>query len=108
MCLLISNNIYMAKVSGPFPMSMSASGKVGNAIVFSIWKGTAYVRQWLKPSNPMTAHQGNQRIVIGGTGRSAGKVGVTSPYNVKLALKGVIPAGQSKQSYLKYILSHSS
>ena len=96
----------MAKVTGPL-MSMSASGKIADSIVFSIWKGTAYVRQWLKPANPQSADQGDQRIVVGGTGRACGKVAVTSPYNVKLSALGVIPAGQSKQSYLvKYILSH--
>jgi hypothetical protein len=96
----------MAKVTGPL-MSMSASGKLADSIVFSIWKGTAYVRQWLKPANPQSTAQGDQRIVVGGTGRSCGKVGVTSPFNVKLQALGVIPSGQSKQSYLvKYILSH--
>lgn len=96
----------MAKVTGPL-MSMSASGKIGDAIVFSIWKGQAYVRQWLIPANPQSAGQGDTRIIMGGTGRACGKVGVTSPYNDKLQALGVIPSGQSKQSYLvKYIISH--
>lgn len=96
----------MARVTGPL-MSVDASGKVADSIVFSKWKGINYVRQWLKPANPQSADQGDQRIVIGGTGRSCGKVAVTSPFNTKLSDKGVIPAGQSKQSYLvKYILSH--
>jgi hypothetical protein len=96
----------MAKVSGPL-MSMSASGSVGKAIVFSIWKGTAYVRQWLKPANKMSTGQGDQRIIMGGVGRAAGKIQVTSTIDTKLALAGVIPSGQSKQSYLvKYIIDH--
>lgn len=96
----------MAKVTGPL-MSMTASGKIGDAIVFAAWKGVAYVRQFVIPANPQSTSQGDQRIVVGGTGRACGKVGVTSPFNVKLGLKGVIPAGQSKQSYLvKYILTH--
>jgi len=96
----------MAKVTGPL-MSMSASGKLGNAIVFSIWKGAAYVRKFVIPSNPQSVGQGDQRIVMGGTGKAAGKVGVTSPFNEKLTALGVIPSGQSKQSYLvKYIISH--
>lgn len=96
----------MAKVTGPL-MSMSASGKIADAIVFSVWKGVAYVRQYVIPANPMDPDQGDQRIILGGTGRACGKVGVTSPYNVKLGLKGVIPAGQSKQSYLvQYIINH--
>jgi len=96
----------MAKVTGPL-MSMSASGKLGNAIVFSIWKGAAYVRQFVIPANPQSSDQGDQRIIMGGSGRACGKVAVTSPFNVKLAALGVIPSGQSKQSYLvKYIMSH--
>jgi hypothetical protein len=96
----------MAKVTGPL-MSMSASGKIADSIVFSIWKGTAYVRQWLKPANPQSVDQGDQRIIMGGTGRAVGKVSVLGTINTKLAALGVIPSGQSKQSYLvKYILSH--
>jgi len=96
----------MAKVTGPL-MSMSASGKIGDSIVFSIWKGVAYVRQYVIPANKMSADQGNQRVITGGTGRAVGKVAVTSLYNVKLTEKGVIPAGQSKQSFLvSYILNH--
>lgn len=96
----------MAKVNGPL-MSMSASGKIGDAIVFSVWKGVAYVRQFVIPANPKKTLQGDTRKIMGGTGRACGKVGVTSPFNTKLIAKGVIPAGQSKQSYLvKYILTH--
>jgi len=96
----------MAKVTGPL-MSMDASGKLGDAIVFSKWKGINYVRQYVIPANPEDPDQGDQRIVLGGTGRACGKVAVTSPFNVKLAEKSVIPAGQSKQSYLvSYILTH--
>jgi hypothetical protein len=96
----------MAKVTGPL-MSMTASGKIADAIVFTGWKGIAVVRQFVIPANPQSAGQGDTRIMIGGTGRACGKVAVTSPYNVKLALAGVIPAGQSKQSYLvKYIMDH--
>lgn len=96
----------MAKVTGPL-MSMTASGKIADSIVFAAWKGVAYVRQFVIPSNPQSAGQGDTRIMIGGTGRACGKVAVTSPYNVKLGLKGVIPSGQSKQSYLvKYIMDH--
>lgn len=96
----------MAKVTGPL-MSMSASGKLGDAIVFSIWKGVAYVRQFVIPANPQSVGQGDQRVIVGGTGRAVGKVAVLSSFNDKLIALGVIPAGQSKQSYLvKYILDH--
>lgn len=96
----------MAKVTGPL-MSMSASGKVADSIVFSTWKGVAYVRQWLKPANPQSAGQGDTRIMVGGLGRSVGKIQVDSTIDTKLKNLGVIPSGQSKQSYLvKYIMDH--
>lgn len=96
----------MARVSGPL-MSMDARGKIANAIVFSIWKGQNYVRQWLKPANPQSTSQGDHRIMVGGTGRAVGKIGVGSTIDTKLAALGVIPSGQSKQSYMvKYILDH--
>lgn len=96
----------MAKVTGPLH-SDGATGQLGKTIVFGVWKGVAYVRKYVVPANPQSANQGDQRIIIGGTGRSVGKVGVTSPFNEKLSLKAVIPAGQSKQSYLvKYIMDH--
>src|SRR4030065_2053165 len=96
----------MAKVTGPL-MSMSASGSVGKAIVFSICKGAAYVRQWLIPRNPQSAGQGDQRIILGGTGRAVGKVQVDSTIDTKLIASGAVPSTQSKQSYLvEYILDH--
>jgi len=96
----------MAKVTGPL-MSMSASGKIADSIVFAMRKGQAVVRQFIIPANPQTSSQGDQRILVGGTGRAAGKVGVNSAYNAKLMDKGVVTGAQTKQSYLvKYILSH--
>lgn len=96
----------MARVTGPL-MSMSASGKLAKAIVFSIWRGGAYVRQYIIPANPQMTDQGTQRQILGGTGRACGKVDKTSDFALKLIDKGVIPAVQSKQSYLvQYIMKH--
>lgn len=96
----------MAKVTGPL-MSMSASGQIGKAIVFAGWKGVNYVRQYVIPSNPQSEGQGDQRIILGGTGRAVGKVSVEGGFNQKLSALGIVPSGQSKQSYLvKYILDH--
>lgn len=96
----------MAKVTGPL-MSMGASGTVGKNIVFFGWKGVNVVRQWLKPANPMSADQGDVRIILGGTGRACGEVVAESAYHNQLLTLGVIPSGQTKQSYLvKYIRDH--
>lgn len=96
----------MAKVTGPL-MSMSAAGQVGKAIVFAAWKGVNYVRQFVIPANPQSADQGDVRIMAGGTGRACGKVGALKKYDAQLIALGVVPSGQSKQSYLvKYILDH--
>lgn len=96
----------MAKVTGPL-MSMSASGKIADAIVFFPWKGVNVVRQWLKPSNPQTASQGDTRIAMGGTGRAVGKIVPESSYHQQLIDLSLIPGGQTKQSYMvKYIIDH--
>jgi len=96
----------MAKVTGPL-FSMSASGSMGKAIVFFGWKGTSVVRQWLKPANPQSASQGNQRIMLGGLGRAVGEIKPSFSLAQQLIDLGLIPGGQTKQSFLvKYILDH--
>ena len=93
----------MAKVTGPL-MSMDARGKIGDALVFIGWKGIKDVRMWLKPANPKLPKQGNIRLILGGLGRTCGKVKKEEAYAVKLVDGGTIPSSQSKQSYLvKYI-----
>lgn len=50
----------MAKVNGPL-FSLQASGKLANAIVYSVWKGIPYVREYVVPSNPNSLGQRNTR-----------------------------------------------
>lgn len=96
----------MAKVTGPL-MSMSASGAIGKALVFFPWKGTAVVREWLKPANPQSATQGDQRIMMGGSGKAVGKIQPGSSFAQQLIDLELIPSGQTKQSYLvQYILNN--
>ncbi len=73
----------MAKVTGPL-MSMSASGKLGNAIVFFPWKGLHVVREWLKPANPKTGTQGDSRVIAGALGRSTSVVHTTSAFAAEI------------------------
>lgn len=96
----------MAKVTGPL-FSMSASGTMGKAIVFFGWKGLSVVRQWVVPTNKMSATQGDQRIYLGGTGRAAGEVKPTSAFAQQLIDLGLVVAPNTKQSYLvSYIIMH--
>lgn len=88
----------MAKVTGPL-YSMGASGKIANAMVFFPWKGVNVVRQWLKPSNPMSAGQGDARLILGGTGKAVAKIGKDKDYHDQLKTLGVITGGQTKQSF---------
>jgi len=53
----------MVKVYGPM-MSMNASGKLADAVVFSSWKGRNYVRQLVTPSNPKSAGQTGVRAMF--------------------------------------------
>jgi hypothetical protein len=89
----------MAKVTGPL-YSMTASGKIADAMVFFGWKGIAVVRQWLIPLNRESAGQGDVRMVLGGVGRAAGKVAVDSGYDTLLRAAVNLPSDQTKQSYL--------
>lgn len=96
----------MAKLTGPL-FSMSASGKVGDVLVYFTHKGRNVVRQYLKPANPQTADQGDTRIAMGGTGRAVGKMVKDSSYHQQLIDLGLIPGGQTKQSYMvKYIIDN--
>lgn len=96
----------MAKVTGPL-FSVSASGKIADTLVFFGWKGVNVVRQWLVPANPQVAAQGDQRIMLGGTGRAVGKIQPAKVFAQQLIDLNLIPGGQTKQSFLvKYILDH--
>jgi len=96
----------MAKVTGPL-YSMSASGKLADAMVYFGWKGVNVVRGWVKPANPQSTKQGDQRIRIGGTGRSVGEIKPTFRFAQKLIDLKLIPGGQTKQSFMvKYIIDH--
>lgn len=96
----------MAKVTGPL-MSISASGKLADSLVFFAWKGVNVVRGWVKPSNPERPAQGDQRIKLGGTGRSVAEIKPAKQFAQQLVDLNLIPGGQTKQSFLvKYILDH--
>ena len=53
----------MAIVKGPL-FSLGASGTVGGAVVYSIWKGRSYVRRHVVPSNPKSAGQLSSRAMV--------------------------------------------
>lgn len=45
-------------------MSLGASGSVGDALVFSTWKGRPYVRKLVKPANPRSGGQVGMRSMF--------------------------------------------
>lgn len=61
----------MAKVTAPL-MSMSASGKFGNTIVY---QKNGYVREWVIPANPQTTAQMLVRNKLGDIQRSLKMLG---------------------------------
>jgi len=89
----------MAKVTGPL-YSMTASGKIADAMVFFSWKGISVVRQWLIPKNKKSGEQGDYRLILGATGRVCGAVKPTSAFETKLNAAVTIPNEQTRQSYL--------
>lgn len=92
----------MAKVTGPL-FSIGARGKLGQAIVYSFWKGTNVVREWLKPANPKSGNQGDRRVMLGGLGRAPKYVQKDKTFEG--FAKAIAPSGQSWISYfVKYIM----
>lgn len=59
----------MATVQGPL-MSMQASGKLANSIVFGNWKGRPTVRGHVVPSNPQSAAQTGVRALMSFIGKN--------------------------------------
>lgn len=53
----------MVKVHAP-ALSMEASGKLGNSLVFAKWKGRAYARSLVKPHNPKLPAQVGVRSMM--------------------------------------------
>lgn len=53
----------MVKVNAP-ALSLDASGSLGGALVFSKWKGRAYVRMLVKPANPRSGGQVGVRAMF--------------------------------------------
>ena len=87
----------MAKVTGPL-FSLSASGKIGDAMVHFGWKGLNVVRGWVKPLNPEAPEQGDYRLKLGGCGKATRCAEKTSLYRDDAILSQV--AGQTWVSSL--------
>ncbi len=89
----------MAKLKGPL-MSLGASGKLANTLVFFPWKGLNVVREYIVPSNPKTALQIIQRghLTAAVAGIHTAQADVTNPltevdqvaYSALAAAKGKI------------------
>jgi hypothetical protein len=91
----------MAKVTGPL-YSLSASGKIANAMVHFPWKGLAVVRQWLKPTNPRTENQGDIRLILGGLGRATKPAADGKTYQTK-ALECAVAPDTWVSALVKYL-----
>lgn len=95
----------MAKVTGPL-MSMDASGKFGDALVFGKWKGRNVVRQYTRPANPQTTLQTDTRnalrVLAAGQAFAAATALKRSGESTTdlVELKAIAPAGQAWNGYL--------
>lgn len=92
-----TNQSIMAKLVAPLG-SYSASGKVGKALVYFTHLGRNVVRGLVTPANPQTTTQGDSRLLLGASGRSARAV--VDPSDALTDLKTVTPAGQTWVSYM--------
>ena len=62
MRIILSGDLKMAKWTSPFLSDIR--NKLGDSIVFSVWKGRGYFRKWVKPANPQTLKQQAHRAVL--------------------------------------------
>jgi len=53
----------MVKLNGPM-FSLEASGSVGGTLTYASWKGRAYARQLVQPTNPRSAGQTGMRSMF--------------------------------------------
>lgn len=92
-------------------MSMQASGKFANALVFANRIGTNVVRSLVKPANPMSAAQMTARNIIrvAGAGQHWAKISVLKGESRiitdKAGLRAQTPAGQTWNSYLVKLIT---
>lgn len=66
----------MVKLTAPC-MSLGASGSIGGAMTFAAWKGRAYARQLVIPSNPQSALQVAMRAMLKFISQAWASVGTT-------------------------------
>lgn len=62
--LILTTLLFGAVVTGPL-FSLTASGQIAKALVYSTWKGRAYVREYVVGSNPNTLEQRVRRAMMG-------------------------------------------
>lgn len=53
----------MVRLTAPM-LSLGASGSLGKTVTYSIWKGRAYARQCVTPTNPKSAAQSGVRAMM--------------------------------------------
>lgn len=86
----------MAKVTAPL-LSLDASGSVGNAMVFSKWKGRNYVRVLVTPKNLQSEGQAEVRTILAAVGKNNKQIGFGGTLYTQIV--AVTPVDQSWISY---------
>lgn len=96
----------MVKVTGPMH-SDDAVNAFGKVMVFFKIKGQNIVRKYVIPTNKMSDTQGDQRVMLGGSGKAVGKIQAGFAFAQQLIDLGLVTGVDSKQSYLvSYILNN--
>lgn len=67
----------MALVTGPL-FSVEASGQFAKTMVFAKWKGRQYVREYVIPTNPKSAAQVANRVMMGFLSSAWKNIGTTN------------------------------
>ncbi len=95
----------MAKLRGP-GFSLDASGKLGNTVVFSKWRGINYLRALVTPSNPKTTAQVNVRTLLSDASKAWKNNGTDGTTTIDAAYKAAYKtaaSGTQKSGFDLYI-----
>ncbi len=100
----------MALVKAPL-FSLDARGKIANTLVYAIWKGLNYCRQYVIPSNPNTADQQTIRgyFTDAVAAYQAEHQATKDAWNAAVKALGWAMSGFNYYvaEYIKYLIAHS-
>jgi hypothetical protein len=101
-------DFYLARVTSPL-FSFDARGKLGDSIVYSIWKGINYVRAYVATNSSNTVNQQTIRSYFtnGSNAYKAENSGTKAAWNTYATNKKMTGRNAYIGKYVLYLIDHS-